>query len=208
MRTLWILLAAVLVVGVGTVLGLTVFSGGGGDSPEEPETPLATPLGKADTTTMSVARASFCDRVPETEVSEALGSAPEKSASHENGERAELDEGLTDVSGEYGCSWSTADGATAAAWVFAPPVTQDRAKELAGEVPKGCERLGDAPAFGEPTRAQWCDQDGPQVTYAGLFGDAWLTCELSPAERMPRKELVELSGRWCLAVARAAEPAA
>ena len=98
-------------------------------------------------------------------------------------------------------------------------MTADRAAQLAAAVPSGCTALpttaatpSAAPtggrssssasvsatvpslAYGRPTSALEC---GDSTLVRGLFGDAWLSCELSSND-------LDLVGRWCLAVARAA----
>jgi hypothetical protein len=69
----------------------------------------------------------------------------------------------------------------------------------------GCEPVPDAPDFGTPSAALVCDV-GPrlEVSYRGLFGDAWLTCTLTADSDVPRAELVDRAGRWCVAVVGAA----
>ena len=68
----------------------------------------------------------------------------------------------------------------AQAWVFAPPVDAPQAQRLvrsAGKGP-GCQ-AGDGPLFGAPTLALSCTKDGEaRALYRGLFGDAWLVCEV------------------------------
>jgi hypothetical protein len=44
---------------------------------------------------------------------------------------------------------------------------------------------------------------GDEVTFHGLFGDAWLSCSLS-AVGADQDGLVDRTGRWCVAVAQAA----
>ena len=42
-------------------------------------------------------------------------------------------------------------------------------------------------------------------SYQGLFGDAWLTCELSVTDTTADpSELSDRAGRWCVGVAEAA----
>lgn len=190
--------------------------------PKAPADPLAARLASVDTTAMTVRRAGFCSALPDATVAVALGAAVAERTAWKPGERVTLARGVKDVADEYGCSWSATSGASARAWVFAPPVTADRAATLAKEVPNGCaparaptaasstfrstptasssapsppvtDRSG-ALIYGRPTSALTC---GDSTMLRGLFGDAWLTCELSSTD-------VDLVGRWCLAVARAA----
>ena len=155
--------------------------------------PLADRLGSVDTTTMTVRRASFCAAVPDATAAIALGSAVTDHTTWQPGERTRLGR-VDDVLDEYGCSWTAASGASARAWVFAPPVTPARATALRKDAPAGCRPLAAMPAFGAQTSALTC---GEQTLVRGRFGDAWLSCELSDDD-------VDRVGRWCLAVARAA----
>jgi hypothetical protein len=167
---------------------------------DEPEATSA-PLTSFDTSRVTILRTGFCDRVADTAVTEALQAEPEEESSYDNGDRVRLAAGTRDRAHEYGCSW-TADGATAAAWVFAPPVTRGAARDLLrrarGE--RGCEPVPDAPAYGDPSVALVCTRPrGREVSFRGLFGDAWLVCSIrSPDVSADR------TGRWCVAAARAA----
>jgi len=162
-------------------------------APQPPADPLADRLASVDTTTMAVRRAAFCSALPDATAAAALGAAVDDTTAWQPGDRVQLGQ-VDDVADEYGCSWATATGATARAWVFAPPVTPERATALARARPAGCRPLGSMPAFGTPTSALTC---GQATLVRGLFGDAWLSCELAGHD-------VDLVGRWCLAVARAA----
>ncbi|UMG91609.1 hypothetical protein [Nocardioides sp. TF02-7] len=192
----------------------------GADDPEPPPAPAytSTPLAEVDTTTLAVARAPFCDLLPEEAVvealggSEALGGAESRVAAYGNGERARIAPGVRDVAHEYGCRLTAAgSGAEAQAWVFAPPVTADRARDLAAEAAdvRRCERQPDAPALGEPTVALVCGAgDRRTASFRGLLGDAWLACSVTAPESVAEPDLVDRAGRFCVAVARAAAPAA
>lgn len=162
-------------------------------APPLPANPLADRLASADTTTMTVRRTAFCSALPGATVAAALGAAVDAHTTWQPGQRVRLGK-AEDVADEYGCSWTTASGATARAWVFAPPITADRAAALAKAAPAGCRPAAAMPAFGAPTSALRC---GGRTLVRGLFGDAWLSCELTGHD-------VDLVGRWCLAVARAA----
>jgi hypothetical protein len=159
-------------------------------APSSPPPPvsLGAPLASVDTATMAVARAPFCDRVPAADLTAALGTAPTAASSTSPGKASPVRRQVAD---EDGCAWS-AGSATAAAWVFAPPVTVAWSRELTG-VPHGCTPLTGV-TYGSPSTAYACDGVS---TLAGLFGDAWLTCTLASTD-------VEAVGRWCVAVARAA----
>ena len=56
------------------------------------------------------------------------------------------------------------------------------------------------------TVALLCRQGGArQQSYRGLFGDAWLTCQLSAPAGVAASVLQDRAGRWCVAVAQATE---
>lgn len=181
-----------------------------GPSESEPEAPRPLPvaLESLDTTTLVVRRAAFCDAVPDSDVAAAVGTGEVDATAYGNGDLAMVG-GSEDVAHEYGCAWTAEDGRAAAAWVFAPPVTAQRAAELAAAAATGCEALT-APAYGSPTAAVACPTADPArvtVSFRGLFGDAWLACSLTGDAAEPREELVDRAGRWCATVALAAGPA-
>ncbi|TWH03150.1 hypothetical protein L615_001200000190 [Nocardioides sp. J9] len=175
------------------------------DRTPEPEVPVyrATDLADFDTTTTVVQRAPFCELVDPEAVTEAIDDEGELT-DYANGEEAEALPG-GDVSHEYGCVWSTSV-AEARAWVFAPPVTPQRARELVRTAaPRGCTVRDGAPAFGTPSVSTTCTRGQQRtVSWRGLFGDAWLTCTLTQGVGAPEAAQVERTGRWCVAVARAA----
>lgn len=169
--------------------------------PEADPTPTITSLSDLAGTDLSVVRGDFCPRVAPAAVEEALGGEAGEPTTWKNGDRARIG-GVRDVVHEYGCAWTTADAA-AQAWVFAPPVTPARARELGRQATraKGCRALPDAAPFGDRSVAVTCRTGGDTVTtYHGLFGDAWLSCSLSGDD-------VERTGRWCVRVAAAAATA-
>lgn len=188
-------LAAVVVTAAVVGVGVLVNRPSG----PPPAKPLATALAAADTTTMTVRRRAFCTAVPTADVAAALGSGASRPTAYRPGQKVALTPTVTDIADEWGCSWTGTAGRAARAWLFAPPVTRQRATKLAGQLPKGCERIS-APAFGAPSVAAAC---GETVTLRGLFGDAWLSCELTSPGLTPAR-LLDRAGRWCLVVARAA----
>ncbi|NPC97862.1 hypothetical protein [Nocardioides sp. zg-DK7169] len=204
-RSLTLAAAALVVTGLAVLLGVLTL--GQGTSPaQEREAPAAVPeitLAELDTTALAVRRDAFCDAVPASSVASALDAEPKGARAHSPGDRAQLAEGIRDVAHEHACSWTTPT-ATARAWVFAPPVSpgQARATGRAAADAEGCSRLPDAPSYGLASVALLCRTDGGQeVSWRGLFGDAWLTCSLR-ARDVPRAELVDRGGRWCAMVAR------
>jgi hypothetical protein len=202
------LLTAVVLTATAVTVGVAVR--GSADPGLDPASPvrLGTPLSEYDTRSVVVERSAFCSGIGGDQVSAALGDAPESSSSYLNGERAQVTRKLRDVADEFDCTWLGADGTVARAWVFAPPVTPARAGDLAAAAPaaRGCERVADAPTFGAPSVATFCASSTErQASYRGLFGDAWLACSITaPASDTERAELLDRTGRWCVAVARAA----
>jgi hypothetical protein len=89
--------------------------------------------------------------------------------------------------------------------VFAPPVDAAGAERLIKVARKapGCE-VGSGPAFGAPTLALTCTKDDVvRASYRGLFGDAWLVCEVArPAGA--DWDVVDRAGRWCVGALQAA----
>jgi hypothetical protein len=172
--------------------------------PSDPGTPLASYA----TDRVAVVRAAFCEELPPEAVEAALDGSAAATTTYENGERTRLAPGLRDVAHEYGCTYESEDGTTARAWLFAPPVTAQRAGELAerARTARGCRSDEKGPRFGQPSLALVCDAGGEvTVSYRGLFGDAWLSCSVSaPAGNVAEADLVDRAGRWCVQVAEAA----
>lgn len=156
-------------------------------------TPLAEPLSSVDTATLTVQRAPFCNRLSSDDLKAALGGAVRHTAPYSAGDKATVGRGVTDVVDEYGCRWSSSHR-QARAWVFAAAVAPTWARRLAADVPAGCQTLHGI-SYGAPSSALRC---GDAIRLRGLFGQAWLTCELTNGD-------VDLAGRFCLAVARAGE---
>jgi hypothetical protein len=204
----WLLLAIVLTVFPITA-GVLVLDD---DEPAAPKRPpdtvgyASTPLSDYESTSVALTRAPFCDRLPAEAVKEALGGAKGRTTSYDNGQRAELTTGVDDIAHEYGCRVVGPRGELRA-WVFAPPVTVGRARDLAEAVAqrKGCTRPAQAPAYGAPTVALICPAGSQRwASFRGLFGDAWLSCSLSAPASLSDADLLDRAGRWCVAVAEAA----
>ncbi|MEQ4548329.1 hypothetical protein [Nocardioides kribbensis] len=193
------------------VVALTACTGGDdAPAPSEP-TPSASPappagLADLDTTTLAVTRGDLCPTVDPAAVEDALGGAPADAESYANGQRVELTGGVRDVAHEWSCTWSGAGREAARAWVFAPPVPKDRARQLVRTLATadGCARPRQAEEYGAPSLGLVCEA-GPvtRVQYAGLFGDAWLSCSLTLPRSTERADLLERGSRWCAAVALA-----
>lgn len=173
-------------------------------SPEKsPAEPASTPLASFATDSITVARGDFCDRIGASAIERAVGKGAE-SAPYGSGDPTELEPDLVDLSHEFGCRFHTEE-ASARAWVFAPPISTERARQLVTQLAgmKRCVRLPQAPTYGAPSVALACgEQSKPTLWFAGLFGDAWLTCTLQRS--LPGPELLDETGRWCVAVAQAA----
>lgn len=203
------LTAALVVALVGAIVGL-ILAGctGGSDAPAA--APKPTPLASYDGTVAQVERVSFCSRIDDEAIVDAVG-AKATTAHYGNGERLP---GTQDVSHEYGCVFTGAE-ATARSWVFVPPVTPARAARLAAAARKmpGCTVVP-AAKFGSPAVGTLCRTGGrTTVTYRGLFGDAWLACSLDTptaadqpagARAAAEKELTAQAGIWCVRVATTA----
>lgn len=195
-------LVTVGLVGLGTVLGEE-------DAPASTgrDAFRATDLEDLDTESLVVPRRAFCDAIDPRQVEAALGAEPDAERQWENGDRIELPSGERDVVHEFGCEY-VADGVTASAWVFAPPVEVGRARRLVEELASTgsarCTVLD--PAFGQPSTGLSClAGTGSTTTYAGLFGDAWLACELESTEPdLDPTDFADHSGRWCAGVLLAA----
>jgi hypothetical protein len=186
------------------LVGPLLASCSGSDDATPRPTPSPTPIGKLDAGSVRLVRAEFCDRLPAATVEAALGGKPTGKQSWGNGDpvpNAAGDSG--DVGHELGCAWTGATGATARAWVFARPVTTAFATSVAGQAvgEQGCT-AAQTPGFGSPSVLQTCTLPGntQRVRRAGLFGDTWLTCELSGAAA----DLEKRTDRWCAAVVSAA----
>lgn len=167
--------------------------------------PSPTPLADLNTTSMQVPRIEFCKLLPATAVSKALGGRPDSSTSYRNGDETDVADVGTEVVHEIGCTWSKDDGTAARAWVFARPVDDAFARQAIASSRKvdGCS-LDRRTAFGDPSVTQTCRQPGgsTRVRHAGLFGQTWLTCEVS-APGIDLAALRQRADAWCVEVANA-----
>ncbi|KAA1424287.1 hypothetical protein [Nocardioides antri] len=176
-------------------------------APPPPPAYTGTALDDYDTSTVTLSRGPFCDRIPEEALAEALDGDAATTTTYANGEAADLAPGVRDVAHEYGCHVAGDRGAVVRAWLFAPPVTRSRAQALADEAAsrRSCTRPAGAPAYGEPSVALVCPAGSRRwVSFRGLFGDAWLACSLAAPAALAEQELLDRAGRWCVAVAEAA----
>lgn len=195
-------LLAAFVLGTATLVGC-----GGEDAPATTPTTSTTPISELRTAEMTVVRVEFCDLVDKAAIRRALAGPIRSSSSWKNGDPVP-GAGADDIGHEVGCAWSGAGGRAARAWVFARPVSASYAKSLvraAADQPR-C-RKASGPAFGKPTLTQACTFPDKKIKggrtrfrHAGLFGDTWLTCEVTgPAAK--KNDVRSRAGSWCVAVA-------
>lgn len=199
-----ILIGAVVLTAIAVGVGVLTLKDG---EPEVPE--VKGDLSTTDTTVMHVRRGAFCDRVSAKDATEALGGAASEKKAYGDGEQTAISSEVNDVAQEYGCIWTGPEGSgtSARAWVFAPPVTLDWATQMTKSVPKGC-KAASTPAYGKPSVTLTCT-DGksrPTVVYRGLFGDAWLSCELTGKAGEATATVQKRASRWCLVTLTAAAP--
>ena len=196
MRKVW----AVLVVALCALVG--ALAGGCGGDPVPAAAPRSEPtsIRQLHVSTMRVVRIDFCDLVPAKAVRRALATAPTKSASWRNGDRIPGGE----LGHEFGCSWRGRHAQEARAWVFARPVTAQFARTLTrlAATERGC-RARPRTDFGSPGLVQTCTRTSSplRIRRAGLFGDTWLSCEVSGRGRSAA--LRARTDAWCLSVANA-----
>lgn len=172
------------------------------DKPKATPIPSATPITKLDVASVRLARAEFCDRIPKSSVRRALGGDAQSDESWRNGDPVSGEGGTGDIGHEIGCAWTGTTGAAARAWVFARPITTTFALSLvrrAGST-SGCTATS-SKVFGDPSVLQSCTLSGGvhRMRRAGLFADAWLTCEVSG----PAEGLRERVDGWCAHVVAA-----
>lgn len=186
---------------------VTALVGCSEDEPSAEPSAEPTSLAQIEVDEVRLARVDFCDRVADSAVRRALGADPTGDEAWGNGDPAPGTSG--DVAHEVGCAWNGPARTSARAWVFARPVAADLAESLvrrAGDR-RGCE-TEPARGFGRPALGQSCTlPDGTtRVRRAGLFGDTWLTCELtlSPADAdggaPDDTDLPDRTDTWCATV--------
>ncbi len=191
-----------------SALLVLVLAGCAQENQSTPE-PSPTPIADLNTAAMQVPRIEFCRLVPAKAVREALSSEPASEAAYGNGDEESLPVVGEDVVHEIGCSWTSEAGGTARAWVFARPVDAAFARTVvaAGRRARGCRTVA-GPAFGRPSTTQVCrsTDGGQRVRHAGLFGQTWLTCQLSSpggSRTDTGADLRTRTDRWCVEVTNA-----
>jgi hypothetical protein len=204
-----LVLVALLATSATVAVGLT-----SGDSrhpaalqQHETRTPSSTPIRKVDLSALPIARRPFCNLLPRSDVEEALAGPVTKATQYGNGSKTKMAPGLADVSHEYNCTFDGAHGSQVRVWVFAQPVQTGTAKFLARQALKtpGCQQAR-APKFGTPTAPTLCRTSSPKatvITLRGLFGQAWLSCQLTAPGRDDPKAAQQRADDWCVKVATA-----
>lgn len=217
-----LLLALVLAVTVGVVyLGLRDRTTGGADtsrlsptsSAGRPSTsarrstgPSASASSRVDLRALSIERGPFCDRLDQRSVQDALGGPVSDTSHYDSGDRVTLAPGVTDVSHEYDCTFTAADGTEARVWVFVGPVTTGTGRKIVRDAgrERGCAVRPDPPTFGIPSSGTVCRTTKPaarSATLRGLFGDAWLSCRLSTPGATDGSGTAQRADQWCVRVA-------
>jgi hypothetical protein len=206
-----LLLALVAVLALG-VTGVALVVGPSAQAPDSPEaagSPSPSPSPSAtrtraplDLSKLPVARTLTCEAVDDAALATALGGSPTDERSYVSGDRVEIAPRVTDTAHEDLCGFESPN-AEARVWVFAASVGTPQARRLvrdARDTPR-CSFPADATRFGTPSLTSVCTRDDEVVTtLRGLFGDAWLSCELAvsgPAGADARTR----ADRWCVHVA-------
>lgn len=191
----WSVLVAAL------LLGPVLLTGCSSDH-KPPPVAKPTPLAKLKVSSLRLARAEFCDRVPKAAVRRALDADPSADASWGNGDPVDGTGGTGDVGHEIGCSWTAASGSAVRAWVFARPVTRVFAATLVAQAgrQRGCAVTRES-VLGDPALLQRCTLAGgvQRARRAGLVGTTWVTCEVTGPAAMVRARL----DPWCAEVVAA-----
>jgi hypothetical protein len=185
----------VLVLGLLALVAPVLAGCGGADGPSAARAPSSTPITKVDVAGVHLARAPFCDRLTDAAVREALGGPATSDDAWSNGDPVPAPGAPGQVGHEFGCSWAGADGSTASAWVFARPVSPDFATTVVRRAEReSCAARPDV-VFGSPALVQACPASAglERVRRAGLFGDTWLTCEVTG----PTATAKARADRWC-----------
>jgi hypothetical protein len=210
-----LLLAVVAVVAL-VVTAAALVLGPTDDAPDHPVAatpgPSPTPSARAslDLGNLPVARTLACGTLEGPDLTMALGGTTTGRTSYVSGDRVELAPGVTDTAHEDLCGFESAR-AEAKVWVFAAPVSTTQARRLVRDA-RGTPRCAfpkAATGFGSPGVTSVCTRGDRQVaTLRGLFGDAWLSCELG-LTGSPGADVVRVRAeRWCaqVAVALGARP--
>jgi hypothetical protein len=185
---------------IAALLALTALAGCSDDSGPDA---TRTAAGDLDPNTMDLVRVRFCDLVPAEAIRTALGGDPADTQAWDNGDPVPGGS-AADLGHEFGCAWNADLGRVARAWVFARPVAPSFARTLIKAASAQDRCTTSASEFGTPAALQVCHRPGKvlRVRQAGLFGQTWLTCEVSDPEAR-QAALVASTEQWCTAVANA-----
>lgn len=194
---------AAIVVSAGA---LTFWPETGGEAGIEPAAAPSSSAAPLDVSRLPIPRSLDCDHIDDDTLVSALGGPVAERVSYDNGDRTELGPGYTDVAHEAGCVFDSGD-TQARVWVFAAPVSTPDARGLVreGRRAPGCTTPDDDTAFGTPHLTTVCQQRRPEdalvTTMRGLFGDTWLSCELTVEGAEGRAAVHARTDRWCIHVA-------
>ncbi len=184
--------------------------------PAAPSSPETVPLTDVDLAGLAAVRAPFCESLDVARVGDVLGGPARHTDSYAPGDRVRLTSEVVDVADEHGCTF-TRGAVTARAWLLAQPVTRGQAREYATARRRQpeCSAAG-VLEFGSPGVVQTCRPPSTSekpgggeagsgslvVTMSGLFGDGWLTCQVTDRSPAEGDALLEGAQRWCAEVAR------
>ena len=159
-----------------------------------------------DVSRLPIPREPFCGNLDGAEVGRALAGDLEDASAYATGDTVRFAPGVRDVAHEYVCVFSGSQ-AEARVWVFAAPVTRAEARRLVRQTRAvaGCREVRTGTAYGRPGITRLCRERGEagdeqwEVSARGLFGDAWLSCQLTAAD--PGEDVTRRAERWCVHVA-------
>lgn len=160
-----------------------------------------------DLSDLPIPRRAFCAAVDDELVPVALGAPVEERDEYEPGERVQVAPGVRDVADEHGCTFR-GTGAEARVWVFASAVPRGQAAAMTREAraAAGCAPVPGRTTYGVPGLTRLCrDGDEVEASLRGLFGDAWLTCQVrqwaSGGEQPNPVDVRSRAEQWCVHVA-------
>jgi hypothetical protein len=156
----------------------------------------------------AVRRGPLCAALQNADVRAALGGPVARRTGYAPGQRVLLAPGVRDVSSEYACVFRARTGAQARVWVFAEPVTRQTATVLVRRAARatGCRPAAIAEGFGSPSAGTLCpgpSRPGRDLVVRGLFGDAYLSCELVTTGSETTGQALRRADSWCAGVAGA-----
>ncbi len=207
-----LLLALVAVTGAAVTTAALLFGPSAGEPPAENSGPSPSPgtsKRPLDLSNLPVARSLACESLHDRELVDALGDEVVDRVDYTSGDTIEIAPGVTDVAHEDGCIYS-AVGAEARVWVFAAPVGTPEARRLVREARgvRGCTFPGDGTGFGTPGLTSVCrvrplegEPAAVAATLRGLFGDAWLSCQISGPSSEDPDAVRQRADQWCVHVA-------